>query len=179
MKKFISVLLAVILVAACLVGCGSSAPASSAASAASSVAEAVVEAVSELDLNAILTAIEEKNAIANPRDIDDFSIENDFGLSMDDVASYIGKISNDQGNSGLILVVEPAEGSTEAVKTALEAYKTAQVAFFGNYPEFADGMAQVEKGIIESVGNAVVVVFGNTDGASYDDIAAAIKELAK
>lgn len=175
MKKLISVLLAVVLVAS-LAGCGGSAPASS---AVESAAEAVSEAVSQLDLSAVIAAIEAKNPIANPRDIDDFSIENDFGLNMEDVAEYIGKISNDQGNSGLILAILPNEGSADAVKEALEQYKTAQVAFFGNYPEFADGMAQVEKGIIEKVGEAVVVVFGNTEGASYEEIGAAIKELAK
>lgn len=174
MKKMISILLAVVLVAACLTGCGSSSS-SSATSAASSVAEAAAD----LDLSAVVSAIEAKNAIANPRDIDDFSIENDFGLNMEDVAEYLGKISNDQGNSGLILAIRPSEGSADAVKEALEQYKTAQVAFFGNYPEFADGMAQVEKGVIEKIGDVVVIVFGNTDGASYEDISAAIKDLAK
>lgn len=174
MKKLISVLLAVAMAAACLVGCGSTA-----ASTASSAASSVAEAAAQLDLSAVVAAIEAKNPIANPRDIDDFSIENDFGMNMDDVAEYLGKISNDQGNSGLILAIRPNEGSADAVKEALEQYKTAQVAFFGNYPEFADGMAQVEKGIVEKVGDVVVVVFGNTEGASYEEIGAAIKELAK
>ena len=69
------------------------------------------------------------------------NIEYDFGLKAEDVVSYKGVKSNDNGDAGLVLVVEAA-GKAEDVVTALKAYQQDQVAFYGNYAEFAQAQEQ-------------------------------------
>ena len=63
-----------------------------------------------------------------------------------------------------------ADGKADEVKKALETYQQNQIAYYGNYAEFADGQALIKDGRIVEKGNYVVLVFANTDGASYTDI---------
>lgn len=161
MKKYIAILAALLLLI-CLVGCGSSGESDAAS----------------YDLASVMSSLEEANPIANPREIDDFSIENDFGFAEGDVEEYLGKISNDQGDSGMILLIKAAEGKGDAVKTALETYKADQVAFYGNYAEFAQGMALIQDGRIVQNGDYVFLVFSSLSVNGYDAIDSALSSLS-
>lgn len=161
MKKYIALLSVLVLSVALLAGCGAKETAESAS----------------YDLASVMASLEEVNPIANPREIDDFSIENDFGFADGDVAEYLGKISNDQGDSGMILLIKAAEGRGDAVKEALETYKADQVAFFGNYADFAQGMALIQDGRIVQDGDYVFLVFSSLSVGGYDQIDSALDSL--
>lgn len=47
------------------------------------------------NLDAAVSALEEVNPIANPRALDDFSVENELMLTMDNIAGYKGDVTND------------------------------------------------------------------------------------
>ena len=158
---------------ALLAGCGgaaSSSTASSASPAASSVVLSQAESALPDDgtnspdaLADEVDALLEANPISNQFEIAAMNIEYDFGLKSEDVASYKGVKSNDNGDAGLVLVVEAASGKAQDVVTALESYKQDQVAFYGNYAEFAQAQSNVENAIISSKGDRVVMVIASNE----------------
>ena len=77
------------------------------------------------------------------------NIEYDFGLKADDVTSYKGLKSNDNGDAGLVLAIQPAAGKAQDVMDTLKTYQQDQVAFYGNYAEFAQAQSNVENAIID------------------------------
>ena len=79
------------------------------------------------------------------------------------MAGYKGVKSNDNGDAGLVLVVQAASGKAQDVVTALESYKQDQVAFYGNYAEFAQAQSNVENAIISSKGDRVVMVIASNE----------------
>ncbi len=176
MKRNIFALMAALaLCAALLAGCGgsssgtaSSAPASAAASeAASGAAEARTGAENgALDLDAAAAKLLEVNPISNQFEIAAMNIEYDFMLSPDDVVSYKGVKSNDNGDAGLVLVIQPAEGRAEAICEALDTYKQDQVAFYGNYAEFGQAQANVENAIISGSDSLVVMLIASNECTS-------------
>ena len=170
------VLSAAALAAGCvlLAGCGGSASSasSSAFSAASSGAAsqsasepaASVSAEENGASDAVASAVDallETNPISNQFEITAMNIEYDFGLKAENVAAYKGVKSYDNGDAGLVLVVEAASGKAQDVVTALESYKQDQVAFYGNYAEFAQAQSNVENAIISSKGDRVVMVIAS------------------
>lgn len=177
MKKLICLSLAAALLAVSLAACGSdsssSAPAqdSSASEPASESAPASASSAA-YNLGDIVTAIEAANPVTNPRDLDDFSLQNEIMLNMDNVADFSGKKSNDNANSALILAIQAQPGKAEDVKTDLESYKSGLVN--GMYAEFAEKEAQAKDARIVVKGDYVVLVIANTEGASYSDIDTAI-----
>ena len=166
---------AVALSCALLAGCGgsssSSAPAASsqatssvASSAVSEAASATAEGTNGTDaLDDAVNTLLDTNPISNQFEIAAMNIEYDFGLKAEDVAAYKGVKSNDNGNAGLVLVVEAASGKAQDVVTALESYKQDQVAFYGNYAEFAQAQSNVENAIISSKGDRVVMVIASNE----------------
>lgn len=168
----LSVIAVSAVLAVALTGCGgsaSSAP-SSASSAATSapVTDAASPAAdtSENGTAALDSAVETllaANPISNQFEIAAMNIEYDFGLKAEDVAAYKGVKSNDNGDAGLVLVVEAASGKAQDVVTALESYKQDQVAFYGNYAEFAQAQSNVENAIISSKGDRVVMVIASNE----------------
>lgn len=168
----LSVIAVSAVLAVALTGCGgsaSSAP-SSASSAATSapVTDAASPAAdtSENGTAALDSAVETllaANPISNQFEIAAMNIEYDFGLKAEDVAAYKGVKSNDNGDAGLVLVVEAASGKAQDVVTALESYKQDQVAFYGNYAEFAQAQSNVENAIISSNGDRVVMVIASNE----------------
>ena len=58
------------------------------------------------------------------------NIEYDFGLKADDVTSYKGIKSNDNGDAGLVLAIQPAAGKAQDVMDTLKTYQQDQVAFY-------------------------------------------------
>ena len=168
----LSVIAVSAVLAVALTGCGGSA--SSAPSSVSSAATSapVTDAASpaadtaENGTAALDSAVESLLAadpISNQFEITAMNIEYDFGLKAEDVAAYKGVKSNDNGDAGLVLVVEAASGKAQDVATALESYKQDQVAFYGNYAEFAQAQSNVENAIISSKGDRVVMVIASNE----------------
>ena len=166
----LSVIAVSAVLAVALTGCGgsaSSAPSSvssaSASAPASSTAAPAADATENgtADLDSAVETLLAANPISNQFEIAAMNIEYDFGLKAEDVAAYKGVKSNDNGDAGLVLVVEAASGKAQDIVTALESYKQDQVAFYGNYAEFAQAQSNVENAIISSKGDRVVMVIAS------------------
>ena len=166
----LSVIAVSAVLAVALTGCGgsaSSAPSSvssaSASAPASSTAAPAADATENgtADLDSAVETLLAANPISNQFEIAAMNIEYDFGLKAENVAAYKGVKSNDNGDAGLVLVVEAASGKAQDVVTALESYKQDQVAFYGNYAEFAQAQSNVENAIISSKGDRVVMVIAS------------------
>ena len=168
----LSVIAVSAVLAVALTGCGGSA-----SSAPSSVSDAatsapVTDAASPAadtaengtaDLDSAVETLLAADPISNQFEITAMNIEYDFGLKAENVASYKGVKSNDNGDAGLVLVVEAASGKAQDVVTALESYKQDQVAFYGNYAEFAQAQSNVENAIISAKGDRVVMVIASNE----------------
>ena len=139
-------------------GASASAPASNAASPAADTTEN-----GTADLDSAVETLLAADPISNQFEITAMNIEYDFGLKAEDVAAYKGVKSNDNGDAGLVLVVEAASGKAQDVVTALESYKQDQVAFYGNYAEFAQAQSNVENAIISAKGDRVVMVIASNE----------------
>lgn len=168
----LSVIAVSAVLAVALTGCGgsaSSAPSSvSSASASAPVSDAASPAADTTengtaDLDSAVETLLAADPISNQFEIAAMNIEYDFGLKAEDVAAYKGVKSNDNGDAGLVLVVDAASGKAQDVVTALESYKQDQVAFYGNYAEFARAQSNVENAIISSKGDRVVMVIASNE----------------
>ena len=180
----LSVIAVSAVLAVALTGCGGSA--SSAPSSVSSAATSapVTDAASPAadtaengtaDLDSAVESLLAANPISNQFEIAAMNIEYDFGLKAEDVAAYKGVKSNDNGDAGLVLVVEAASGKAQDVVTALESYKQDQVAFYGNYAEFAQAQSNVENAVIDGGDDLVVMVIASNDCSS--DLTSAVKDV--
>ena len=168
----LSVIAVSAVLAVALTGCGgsaSSAPSSvSSASASAPVSDAASPAADTTengtaDLDSAVETLLAADPISNQFEIAAMNIEYAFGLKAEDVAAYKGVKSNDNGDAGLVLVVDAASGKAQDVVTALESYKQDQVAFYGNYAEFAQAQSNVENAIISSKGDRVVMVIASNE----------------
>ncbi len=168
----LSVIAVSAVLAVALTGCGgsaSSAPSSVSSASASAPASSTAAPATDTtengtaDLDSAVESLLAANPISNQFEIAAMNIEYDFGLKAEDVAAYKGVKSNDNGDAGLVLVVEAASGKAQDVVTALESYKQDQVAFYGNYAEFAQAQSNVENAIISSKGDRVVMVIASNE----------------
>ena len=189
MKNRSKLMIAAAVAASCvlLAGCGSSASstASSAASSESAPSSVVLSQVESAlpddgtnspdELADEVNTLLEANPIANQFEIAAMNIEYDFGLKAEDVASYKGVKSNDNGDAGLVLVIEPAEGKADDIVEALKAYQQDQVAFYGNYAEFAAAQANVENAVIASSADRVVMVIASNE--CTEDLTDAVNDV--
>ena len=166
----LSVIAVSAVLAVALTGCGgsaSSAPSSVSSAATSAPASSTAAPAADTtengtaDLDSAVETLLAANPISNQFEIAAMNIEYDFGLKAEDVAAFKGVKSNDNGDAGLVLVVEAASGKAQDVVTALESYKQDQVAFYGNYAEFAQAQSNVENAIISSKGDRVVMVIAS------------------
>ena len=166
----LSVIAVSAVLAVALTGCGgsaSSAPSSVSSAATSAPASSTAAPAADTtengtaDLDSAVETLLAADPISNQFEITAMNIEYDFGLKAEDVAGYKGVKSNDNGDAGLVLVVEAASGKAQDVVTALESYKQDQVAFYGNYAEFAQAQSNVENAIISSKGDRVVMVIAS------------------
>lgn len=189
MKKLLSVLCASALALTLLAGCSnaasSSTPAESTDSAASSEPAASSEAApAEEDaaaadtadtakLEAIVTAVEAVNPVSNSRALDDFSLENEIGLTLDNIVAFQGDVTNDQADCALVLAIQAKSGAADAVKVELEAYK--ESASSNLYAEFADKVAKAQDARIVVDGDFVVMVIAGVAGPDYSEIDTAIE----
>ena len=168
----LSVIAVSAVLAVALTGCGgsaSSAPSSVSSAATSAPASSTAAPAADTtengtaDLDSAVETLLAADPISNQFEIAAMNIEYDFGLKAEDVASYKGVKSNDNGDAGLVLVVEAASGKAQDIVTALESYKQDQVAFYGNYAEFAQAQSNVENAIISSKGDRVVMVIASNE----------------
>ena len=172
-SKLILTTAALAVSCALLSGCGgSSSTASSAASSAASPAasapasSAAADSAENGSSDALADAVNtllESNPISNPFEIAAMNIEYDFNLPAEDVTSYKGVKSNDNGDAGLVLVIEPAEGKAADIVSALTTYREDQVAFYGNYAEFAQAQENVKNAVIASTDDRVVMVIASNE----------------
>ena len=193
MKK----LLPILLCAALLAGCGSSASSAASSSAESTVAsESVAESTAEstidgadgatdivvsddaeantANLDAAVSALEEVNPIANPRALDDFSVENELMLTMDNIAGYKGDVTNDQADCGLVFVAQAKPGKAADVESELQAYKESLSAN-DLYAEFADKVALAKDARIVANGDYVAIVIAGIANPDYSAIDTALE----
>lgn len=165
--KLFALTAALALAAAVLTGCGSSssssAPASSAASSSAPASTAVSDTNGAANLDGIFSAVLESNPISNQFEIAAMNIEYDFLLSAEDVVSYKGVKSNDNGDAGLVLVIQAAEGKGQAVCETLETYREDQTAYYGNYAEFAQAQTNVKNAVISARGDLVVIAIPSNE----------------
>ena len=168
----LSVIAVSAVLAVALTGCGgsaSSAPSSVSSASASAPASSTAAPAADTaengtaDLDSAVETLLAANPISNQFEIAAMNIEYDFGLKAEDVAAYKGVKSNDNGDAGLVLVVDTVSGKAQDVVTALESYKQDQVAFYGNYAEFAQAQSNVENAIISSKGDRVVMVIASNE----------------
>lgn len=191
MKKLLPVVLCAALL---LAGCGNSASSDSASASesASSVSseatstEASSEAASEstesapaeeaqtANLESAVAAIEAVNPIANPRVLDDFSVENELMLTMDNLVAYKGDVTNDQADCGLVFVAQAKEGKAADVEAELQAYKDSLSAN-DMYAEFADKIALAKEARIKTNGNYVAIVIASIGSGDYAAIDTALE----
>lgn len=180
MKKLLPfVLCAAILLAGC-----TNAPASESSSTASESSSAVSEEVSSeetsqpavdstsgeaseeaqtANLESAVAALEEVNPIANPRALDDFSVENELMLTMDNLVAYKGDVTNDQADCGLVFVAQAKAGKAADVEAELQAYKDSLTAN-DMYAEFADKIAMAKDARIVTNGDYVAIVIASIGG---------------
>ena len=189
MKNRSKLMIVAAVAASCvlLAGCGSSASstASSAASSESAPSSVVLSQVESAlpddgtnspdELADEVNTLLEANHIANQFEIAAMNIEYDFGLKAEDVAGYKGVKSNDNGDAGLVLVIEPAEGKADDIVEALKAYQQDQVAFYGNYAEFATAQANVENAVIASSADRVVMAIASNE--CTEDLTDAVNDV--
>ena len=153
----------------------SAAPAASSQAASSVVSSAAAEENGASDLDGIYNALLEQDPISNQFEIAAMNIEYDFGLKAEDVVSYKGVKSNDNGDAGLVLAIQPAAGKAQDVMDTLKTYQQDQVAFYGNYAEFAQAQSNVENAIIDGGDDLVVMVIASNDCSS--DLTSAVKDV--
>ena len=189
MKKLIPVILCCAML---LAACGSSADSTSTAvsSESSSAAESTIggadgptdivisestdastgEEANTANLDAAVAAIE----AVNPRALDDFSVENELMLTMDNLVGYKGDVTNDQADCGLVFVAQAKDGQVDAVKAELEAYKESLSAN-DLYAEFADKIALAKDARIVTNGNYVAIVIAGIANPEYAPIDTALE----
>ena len=167
-RKFLLSVTALALCAALLAGCGGSSS-STASSAQSTAPASSADAGSgartaengTVDLDAIVSQLLETNPISNQFEIAAMNIEYDFGLAAEDVTAYKGVRSNDNGDAGLVLVIQPAAGKSEAICEQLQTYKQAQ--------------SNVENAVISGRDDLVVMVIASNE--STGDISGAVDSV--
>ena len=168
----LSVIAVSAVLAVALTGCGgsaSSAPSSVSSAATSAPASSTAAPAADTsengtaDLDSAVETLLAANPISNQFEIAAMNIEYDFGLKAEDVAAYKGVKSNDNGDAGLVLVLEAADGKAEDVANQLASYQQDQVAFYGNYAEFAQAQDNVENAVIAFKGNTIVMVIASNE----------------
>lgn len=174
-KKMLGLAVVCALGAVVLTGCGGASSSDAASSTSTQAASSSVESAASsqqqeqepengiVDLSAVCDSLLEANPISNQFEITAMNIEYDFGLEAEQVVSYKGIKSNDNGDAGLVLVIQPAEGKAEEICTALENYKQDQVAFYGNYAEFAQAQANVDEAIILANDSRVIMLIASNE----------------
>ena len=198
MKKLLALLLGAALTAMLLAGCGGNADANADAgtaddgtasdnmavdpdtganadAAAPDAGDAAPAGTDEepAHVGTIADALLAVNEVPNPRDYDDFAVEYDLGLTMDNIVQYAGCVTNDAPKDcALVFVAQAKEGTVDAVVSELEAAKANMSSSL--YAEYADATAKAADARIVSKGSVVAFVVAGVNGPDYADIDAAL-----
>ena len=132
------------------------------------------EGAKEVVISDVVAKIKEANPVADERAIDDFAVENEMGLSMDDIAEYEGVITNSQNDCALIFVAKANDGKTEILKQGLSAYLDSLTSN-DLYVEFADKIAKTKEAKVLIYDDYVVLVIAGLD-TDYSAVTAAVNE---
>lgn len=125
----------------------------------------------------IVNKLEEVNTVENARAIDDFSVENEMGLTLDNLLAYKGDVTNNQVDCALVFAALCQDGKVDAVQKELHAYRESMTSNL--YIEFADKVEQAKNARIVTSGNYVIMVVAGISGVSYEDIDRAVSEVLK
>ncbi len=171
LTKIFAVVVSLTLCAGVLVGCGGNdAPSNSGSGSNSDFQSQSSSENNAVDVKAAADAVLAANPISNQLALDDNTVKLDIALPEGSFVAYAGALSNDQDDAGRVIVVQYADGQEKAVKDALETYRQNQVAFFGNYPEFADAQNNLKSNyaLVSGNGMAILTVASNecTDTAA-------------
>lgn len=129
-------------------------------------------------VNTIANKLEEVNAVENARAIDDFAVENEMGVTLDNLLAYKGDVTNNQSDCALVFVALCQDGKVDAVQKELDAYRESMTSNL--YIEFADKVEQAKNARIVTSGNYVIMVMAGVSGeVSYEDIDQAVTEALK
>ncbi len=138
-------------------------------------AESTAEPASDEDVTAAMETILAVNEVPNARAFDDFSVEYDLGLTMENIESYAGYLTNDApSDSALVFVAKVKEGTVDTVLAQLEAAKKSMSSSL--YAEYADATAKASDARIVSSGNLVAFVIAGVNGPDYSAIDEAIQQ---
>lgn len=97
-------------------------------------------------------------AIMNmPMSIDDSTLSDMFGVSLDDVVSYKGTYAGSMTNCDIMLVVEAKDGKADTVKKALQDKQAAQKKQFEHYGVMGN-IERLEASKVVSNGNFVALL---------------------
>ncbi len=166
MKKSWTLAFALFLVLALLCGCQNK------ESAAPEPAKTLEESAAMLDT--IVSKIEAVNTVGNARKIDDFTVENEMQLTMDNLVAYGGDVTNNQADCALVFVALCKDGKAAEVQKQLEAYRQTMTSTL--YIEFANKVEKAKEARVLTSGNYVMLVMAGIDGASYEQIDKAIND---
>ena len=132
------------------------------------------EGAKEVVISDVVAKIKEANPVADERAIDDFAVENEMGLSMDDIAEYEGVITNSQNDCALIFVAKANDGKTRELKQGLSTYLDSLTSN-DLYVEFADKIAKTKEAKVLIYDDYVVLVIAGLD-TDYSAVTAAVNE---
>lgn len=156
MKRIVSVLVSVCLACLLLAACGGG-------SASYNVAD-------------VAAAVSEACAIDNPKDFDEDTLVYELGINAEDIQEFAGQRTLTNGQPGTALVIHTAEGKAADVQAALESYRDGVLQVNENYQsDFPVGYENTANARIVVKGDYVVYAVAG-EGASYDDVDAAIDE---
>lgn len=136
--------------------------------------EQSAETAKEVVISDVVARIKEANPVADERAIDDFAVENEMGLTMDNIAEYEGVITNSQNDCALIFVARANDGKTREVKQELSDYLESLTSN-DLYVEFADKIAKTKEAKVLIYDEYVVLVIAGMD-TDYSTVTAAINE---
>lgn len=133
----------------------------------------VIEESPEM-VETIVQKIEEVNTVENAREIDDFSVENEMMLTMDNLVAYKGDVTNNQNDCAMVFVALCKDEKTADVQKELEAYRQTMTGSL--YSEFANKTEQAKNARIITSGNYVIMVMAGVSGVSYEQVDQAIND---
>ena len=118
--------------------------------------------------------VSRQGVFPHPRALDDFSVENELMLTMDNIAGYKGDVTNDQADCGLVFVAQAKPGKAADVESELQAYKDSLSAN-DLYAEFADKVALAKDARIVTNGDYVAIVIAGISNPDYSAIDTALE----
>lgn len=130
----------------------------------------------EYNLSDVLASLDSANPLADARELTKDDLTLLMSVPETDIAEFAGNISGDSTTGAMNVVVKAAEGKADSVKTALDTYRTNQVAIYSAYDPTVAGI--LEDGRVVAHGDYVVLVLGSSADV-YSAVDTAIDEAFK